>query len=108
MFNFFKNDSPKEDGYDNEMDMLHEDEEELGIGVLIHYTPVAVYMYLSTDILIENGDTLYDSKLREIIVQGNSVSISLNNKREIPEIIELYGLNKMNLPLITIEVTLSY
>lgn len=104
MFNFFKGDSQKE-GDNNEMDLLHEDEG--GIGVLIHYTPVAVYMYLSTDILIENGDTLYDSKKREILVQGNSVSITLNNKSEIPEIIELYGLNNMNLPLITIEVTLS-
>ena len=106
LFNLFKNENAKDTNL-NERDFINE-EDGLGVGILIHYTPIAVYMYLSTDILIENGDTLYDSKHREIIVQGNSVSITLNDKSEIPEIIDLYGLNNNNLPLITIDVTLSY
>ena len=106
LFNLFKNENTKDTNL-NERDFINE-EDGLGVGILIHYTPVAVSMYLSTDILLENGDTLYNSKKREIIVQGNSVSITLNNKSEIPEIIELYGLNNMNLPLSTIEVTLSW
>lgn len=107
MFHLFKNNSPKEEHVGSKTDRIHEDDD-LGVGILIHFTPVATYMYLSTDILIENGDTLYDSKHREIIVEGNSVSITLNNRSEIPEIIDLYGLNNMNIPLITLEVTLSY
>lgn len=107
MFHLFKNNSPKAESDHSNTDWKYDDDD-LGVGILIHFTPVATYMYLSTDILIENGDTLYDSKHREIIVEGTSVSITLNNRSEIPEIIDLYGLNKMNLPLITIEVTLSY
>ncbi|MER2262028.1 MAG: hypothetical protein ABS934_08415 [Psychrobacillus sp.] len=107
MFQLFKNNSIQTENDQSNTDW-NDDNDDLGVGILIHFTPAATYMYLSTDILIEKGDTLYDSKHREIIVEGNSVSITLNNRSEIPEIIDLYGLNKMNLPLITIEVTLSY
>lgn len=107
MFQLFKNNSIQTENDQSNTDW-NDDNDDLGVGILIHFTPVATYMYLSNDILIEKGDTLYDSKHREIIVEGNSVSITLNNRSEIPEIIDLYGLNKMNLPLITIEVTLSY
>lgn len=107
MFQLFKNNSIQTENDQSNTDW-NDDNDDLGVGILIHFTPVATYMYLSNDILIEKGDTLYDSKHREIIVEGNCVSITLNNRSEIPEIIDLYGLNKMNLPLITIEVTLSY
>lgn len=107
VFQLFKNNSIQTENDQSNTDW-NDDNDDLGVGILIHFTPVATYMYLSNDILIEKGDTLYDSKHREIIVEGNSVSITLNNRSEIPEIIDLYGLNKMNLPLITIEVTLSY
>ncbi|WP_342559701.1 hypothetical protein NSQ95_12145 [Psychrobacillus sp. FSL W7-1457] len=107
MFHLFKNISSSKENIESKVDRIYEDDD-LGVGILIHFTPIATYMYLSTDILIEKGDTLYDSKRREIIVEGNSVSITLNNRREIPEIIDLYGLNNLDLPLITIEVTLSY
>ncbi len=107
VFHLFKNISPSKENVGSKADRLYDDDD-LGVGILIHFTPIATYMYLSTDILIEKGDTLYDSKHREIIVEGNSVSITLNNRSEIPEIIDLYGLNNLDLPLITIEVTLSY
>lgn len=97
----FKKEERKEIYY--EQDEFNEEEE---IGILIHYTSVAVYMYLCLDGRIENEDVLNDAAGREIIVQGNTISIVVESPKEITEIIEQYGLNNMNLPLFTIDVTL--
>ncbi|SDM76437.1 hypothetical protein SAMN05518871_102189 [Psychrobacillus sp. OK028] len=101
MFSMFKKEERKEIYY--EQDEFNEEEE---IGILIHYTSVAVYMYLCLDGRIENEDVLNDAAGREIIVQGNTISIVVESPKEITEIIEQYGLNNMNLPLFTIDVTL--
>ncbi|WP_342598571.1 hypothetical protein MHB48_13660 [Psychrobacillus sp. FSL H8-0483] len=101
MFNLFKKEEQVEinDGEDEFID-------EKEIGILIQYTSVAVYMYLCSDGRIENEDVLFDAAGRETIVQGNTISIVVESPTEIAEIIELYGLNKINLPLFTIDVTL--
>ena len=101
MFNMFKKEEQKEI-----YDELDEFIEEQGLGILIHYTSAAVYMYICQEGRIENDDVLVDVAGRETIVQGNTISIVLDKPTEIAEIIELYGLNKMNLPLMTLDVTL--
>lgn len=101
MFKMFKKEE-QEEVYDEQDEFIEEDE----IGILLHYTSAAVYMYLCSDGRIENDDILLDVAGREIIVQGNSVSIVVERPTEIPEIIEQYGLNNINLPLYTIDVTL--
>lgn len=100
MFSMFKKEE-QEDNYDWQDEMIEEE-----IGILIHYTSVAVYMYICSEGRIENEDVLLDSAGRETIVQGNTILIVVESITELDEIIELYGLNKMALPLITIEVTL--
>ncbi|MFJ7827005.1 hypothetical protein [Psychrobacillus sp. NPDC096623] len=101
MFNMFKKEEQKE-VYDEQDEFIEEED----IGILIHYTSVAVYMYLCSDGRIENDDVLMDAAGREIIVQGNTISIIVESPKEITEIIEQYGLNNINLPLFTIDVTL--
>lgn len=101
MFNLFKKEE-HEEIYDGRDDFIEEDE----IGILIQYTSAAVYMYICSDGRIENEDVLADVAGRETIVQGNTISIVVGSPNEIAEIIELYGLKKINLPLFRIDVTL--
>ena len=101
MFNIFKKEE-QEEAYDEHDDFIVDEE----IGILIHFTSVAVYMYLCAEGRIENEDILVDAAGRETVVQGNTISIVVEGPNEIAEIIELYGLNKISLPLFTIDVSL--
>lgn len=100
MFSMFKKEE-QEEIYEWQDEIIEEE-----IGILIHYTSVAVYMYICSEGRIENEDVLLDSSGRETIVQGNTISIVVESINELDEIIELYGLNKINLPLFTIDVSL--
>jgi len=74
-------------------------------GLIIQFTPIAVYLYITKDYIESYLSNLsfQDKDDRNIEIGGSFISIEINNRSEIEDIIKQYSLDKTNLPLITIE-----
>jgi len=86
-----------------------EAKEEKELGLVIQFTPVAVYVYVSMDGYIASygdGSTLdmEDLEGNYIGINGTYITLCLSEESQIEEYIKKFGLTKADMPVIRINV----
>lgn len=79
------------------------------VGLVIQITPAIVYLYVSYEGVIENefeqnGISMMDLKGNDISIDGSYINLSLQSRNDVQLAKERFGLNRLNVPIIEIEV----
>lgn len=79
------------------------------IGLVIHLTPIAIYLYISENGTVSsylNGSRLHmeDLEGNYIGINGSYITLALSNESEIENTILKFGLKNANLPIIKTKV----
>lgn len=75
-------------------------------GLVIQFTPVCIYLYLTKEFHETFNYTcvcLVDLQDRSFEINGNFITTVMNGSEDLPNIIHQYQLDKFNLPIIKIE-----
>lgn len=83
-------------------------EEEEDMGVLIHFTPVAIFVYRSKEEIITSDSSgvyrLIDAEGKERELSGNVLSFEVNSQQELDAKLQAYHITDSLLPVIHMEV----
>lgn len=98
---------------ENDSKPYEDDFEPEEIGLVIHFTPHIVYLYLCEDGVLDFREErtyleMTDKSDRYIGVSGTFITLELKNLKELPLILEEYGLNQLNVPIVQKYVSFIY
>lgn len=96
----------KKNDYKNIVTPIVEVEEE-DVNLVIHYTPVATYVYISEEGSIDSYDgylEMQDLDENHIMVSGTFTQIEIDSVSDVERTIEKFGLKSSMLPIIQIKV----
>lgn len=87
------------------------EEEGAKMGVAIYFTPQATYMFLCQNESLTVSDDgvleMVDTKDRYLDITGSILTVEITHASEVEDIISLYQLKALGLPVITINVSQS-